>query len=244
MNNAMFDPVMKNGLGNYKSFLESFIRAQYEFVFFDEIDKLDYQIVLRHDIDFDTRIALEAARTEADLGVKSTYFFFIRSHFYNPFSLEDFNHIQEIKRLGHAISLHFDTALYDDVEAGLATEMKMFESLFGVKVNIISLHRPSDFYLNYDAPILNVQHTYQSQYFRNLKYFSDSTGIWRYGDPLNAEAFKMRQSIHLLIHPIWWFIDEPTNYEKLKVLFRAKTGFLKQEFAKHCRLFSDIYHEL
>ena len=71
----------------YKILLRSFLNNGYEFVFFDEIDKIKNPeskiVLLRHDIDFDPSKSLELSSLENDLGINSTYFFMLNSNFYN-----------------------------------------------------------------------------------------------------------------------------------------------------------------
>jgi hypothetical protein len=50
----------------------------------------------------------------------------------------------------------------------------------------------------------------------NMAYISDSTGIWRYGHPLESEAYKARKPIQLLTHPIWWMQQGETALQKLE----------------------------
>ena len=53
-------------------------------LFFNEKIKNKFNIILRHDIDFDVDYALKMAKMENKLNIKSTYFFFLlKSNFYN-----------------------------------------------------------------------------------------------------------------------------------------------------------------
>lgn len=47
-----------------------------------------------------------------------------------------------------------------------------------------------------------------------MKYFSDSNGEFKYGNPLQSKDFKHLNNIQLLIHPIWW-IDKNLNRDLL-----------------------------
>ena len=73
----------ENNLGAYRHFLGNFLSRKYQFVFFDEQSETSGEIILRHDVDFDTGLALEAAKMEAEMGIKATYFFLLRSNLYN-----------------------------------------------------------------------------------------------------------------------------------------------------------------
>ena len=228
-------------LGGYREFLERFIERGYTFKYFHEHVSPDGELILRHDIDFDTHLALKAAQIETDLGIKATYFFLLRSNFYNVLSPRDFDQILAIRDLGHKISIHFDPTIYQDFHAGLAQEVETFRHLFQEEVDIISLHRPNDFFKSYDATIQDIEHTYQSKYFKNIKYFSDSTGRWRFGHPQQSEEFLDRKSIHLLIHPVWWMISGFDNLDKLRIYYDQRKSALKDDFFNNCIPFREIY---
>lgn len=233
-----------NDLGPYRDFLETFLKDDYDCLFFGEKEVKGRQLMMRHDIDFDTGFALDVATIESELGVKATYFFLLRSNFYNAFSSQDFDNISRIRDMGHCITIHFDPLLYEDFHEGLRQEVAIFEKLFDKKVEVISLHRPNDFFQNYDSPIMGIEHTYQSRYFRDIKYFSDSTGQWRFGHPHDSEAFHNGEALHILTHPVWWMVPGVSNHEKLKVYYKRRTQGLKTEFFNNCKPFREIYESL
>lgn len=220
--------------GCYEEFLETCLDQGYQFCAFPELRDPKRQIALRHDIDFDTNFALKAAIIEHHLGIKATFFFLLRSPMYNIFSPQDFENINSIREMGHTISIHFDPSIYEDFHQGLQTEVALFRSVFQADVNIISLHRPNPFFQEYDAPIHGIEHTYQSKYFREVKYISDSTGVWRYGHPFSTPEFAQQKSLHLLVHPIWWMQEGESNLDKLKLYYHRRVDALKADFSQNC----------
>lgn len=224
---------MAYSFGDYRKFLQSFIKADYAFVSFSKQEYGNRQVILRHDIDFDTGLALEAAKIEAELGIRATYFFLTRYKLYNLFDPEHYENVKEIQALGHKVSIHFDPTIYEDFHKGLGDEIIFFYQLFKVNPAIISLHRPNKFFLEFDEPIGNIEHTYQSKYFKNIKYFADSMGLWRFGNPLDSDEFKNGKPLHLLIHPIWWMEDGTDSIEKLKNNFHRHGQELKTFVAKY-----------
>ena len=233
-----------NRFGSYEEFLKGFLSHGYTFGFFQELSHPKKQVALRHDIDFDTNFALQSALIESKLGIRATYFFLLRSHFYNILSPQDFENIQFIRKLGHCISIHFDPSIYEDFHKGLQMEMSLFRDIFNLEVNLISLHRPNTFFQEMDQPIHGVEHTYQSKYFRDVKYFADSTGVWRFGHPFDSQEFIQQKSLHILIHPIWWMLDGPSNLDKLKQYFGHRVQSLKTEFSNNCIPFRNIHESL
>lgn len=231
-------------LGNYESFLHSIISHSYEFVYFSELNKPYDQLILRHDIDFDVLLALEMARIEYELGIKASYFFLLTNDSYNPLSKVNHDAIHKIKSLGHQISIHFDPMNYSDYQSGFKNEKQLFEMSFNTNLDIISLHRPNDFFQNHNEKIGQCDHTYMAKYSKEIKYFSDSTGLFRYGHPFESEAFQSKRSIHLLIHPIWWMIEGQNNLEKLKNYYDLKKKSIKSHYAANCIPFKSIENEL
>ncbi len=69
--------------------------------------------LLRHDVDHDTRPALEMGRIEASFGIRSTYFILTTDSaaavFRNPASRRTaLDHLRALADLGHEIGLHYD----------------------------------------------------------------------------------------------------------------------------------------
>jgi hypothetical protein len=224
--------------------LSKFIESGYEFVFFNELDSDKGQVVLRHDVDFDTHLALRTAQIEHEYGVKATYFFLLRSEFYNPMSHADHANILAIRDLGHKISLHYDPSVYDDIHEGLKIETHFFNTLFNENVDIVSLHRPNDLFLKFDEAINGIEHTYHSKYLKNVKYYSDSMGVWRFGYPCDTEEFTNKASMQVLTHPIWWTVEGDDNFAKLKRYFAERVQRLNDEFSLNCIPFREIRKEV
>lgn len=64
-----------------------------------------HDFFMRHDVDVNTRNALTLARIEAELGIKTTYYFRAK-HFTSPKNIPD---IQAIIDLGHNIGFHYES---------------------------------------------------------------------------------------------------------------------------------------
>lgn len=222
--------------GAYIDLMQSFLRRGYDFIFFHELDpKVQGQLILRHDIDFDTNAALQMAEMEAMLGVRSTYFFLLCSRSYNLLHPTDAANVRAIRDMGHEISLHFDSTLYTDIQEGLKHEAEIFRSCFGREVRITSFHRPdTEMIRKHPGAIQGIEHTYQSKYFRDMKYMSDSTGVWRFGHPCDTTEFTQKRNAQLLIHPIWWTFEGADNVEKLDAYFSEQVADLRNEIAKNC----------
>ena len=95
---------------NYYKLLEGFKTNGYKTIFFDELTDTN-QLIIRHDIDYDCKLAYTMSLIEKENDVKSTYFFMMSNPVYNIFSKENRDYIKGIKENGHTISIHFDPTI-------------------------------------------------------------------------------------------------------------------------------------
>ena len=233
---------------SYRRMLHSFQDAGYTFNRFTEAEGLletaNPFVLLRHDIDFETAPALEMARLEAEMGIRSTFFFMIRSTFYSPFSIQGTRHIREILDLGHTLGLHFDCASYPeaknehDLGSACRLEVQMLENWFGEKVDTVSYHRPSKAAMSSCAEVTEPRpHTYLPMFTRDITYRSDSRGQWASGHPLESETWEARKPMHILVHPIWWRSDPSEPIETLNEFSQRMHDSQQLEIARNCKVF-------
>ena len=203
----------------YKSLISKFLEANYRFCDFNQKNYDERIVIFRHDVDFSTQAARDMANLEARLGIASTYFFLIRSPFYNIFEPKTFHHIQEINSLGHNIGLHFDASLYDEnlncLDYAANRECEIMEKIFGSRVDFISFHRPIRSLLGLDKKVAGRDHTYNKRFFNDFGYVSDSRGEWRFGSPNKHQAFASGKGMQVLTHPIWWMTEGQTPTKKM-----------------------------
>jgi hypothetical protein len=187
----------------YEAILRSLLRGGYSFV---GVESLDGPIVaqpyvfLRHDIDLDLEAAVEVARWDADLGVRSTFFLAVQSPFFDPTTRASGAALEAILALGHDVCLHLDVR---DPVRGVATYAKLHKALPKIRTDFATIHSPrsstdpalSSFGL-LDAAIISNE--------AGFTYVSDSQGAWRYGHPLETAAFAERVPLHINTHPEWW----------------------------------------
>ena len=225
---------MQSYIGEYRKLILGFLDSGYEPIKFSDLSNPKNQLIIRHDIDFDCAAAYQMSLIEDSLGVKATYFFMLCNDFYNLLSSENIDYIRRIQSNGHKISIHFDPTIYRSFIEGFQLEANIFESVFDEKVDIVSLHRPSEFFLNHNLSINGVEHTYQNRYFKEIKYISDSQGAFRFGHPHDSLDFRENNTIHLLVHPIWWTSKGNSNIEVLKAFALARQQLTEQNIARNC----------
>lgn len=195
------------------------------------------QCFLRHDIDFSIDMALEIAKFEHSISINSTFFFMLSSNMYNLLSYDSITKVQEIRSLGHTISLHFDPDCYEDFIEGFEIEKKVFEDVFNISIDVVSIHRPGKFLNNNDIKLPGVLHTYESKFFKQIAYVSDSAGI----DPLKRIIDFLEgvtnEPLQLLTHPIWWCEKSESTTSTLNKWFEQRNKFIKNEITLNCRTY-------
>lgn len=200
----------KNG---YRKLLETALSSGYAFLPFSDKERFSKGKVclLRHDVDADLNSALELARIETELGIRSTFFIMLRSPVYNLFSWSNHKIVEEISR-HHWIGLHFDDGATqhgnEQLEDRAWNEMGILSSMFGLTIDAISFHQPSQYVLSNNIAIKGVINTYNNNDMRGYHYVSDSNKVWKSINPLDIFRDSIFSKLHLLIHPIWWATDK------------------------------------
>jgi hypothetical protein len=177
-----------------------------------------YEVILRHDVDYSPRKAVRLAEIEAERGVTGTYFFLLRSQFYNVFTPEVVDAIQTIEGLGHDIGLHFSThahweeepassVLYEQIE----TEFELLQRLPVSIVRVVAFHNPPDWTLR--RAFKTIVSTYEPQFFDEITYVADSNQRWRETDPFVTE---LPPRIQLLVHPALWGSRPGSVHDRLR----------------------------
>ena len=193
---------------NYQRLLKMALR-KYKIGSVADCQRLDLTCLWRHDVDMSPQSALAMAKIEHDEGVCATYYFLVRSDFYNVFEPAVVTIIHSIRAMGHEVGLHFDADQCDisstkALELALIKEKNAFESLIGVDIKSFSFHNPSaktSRFKNFSyAGLVNA---YNSELFVRFEYCSDSNGYWRF-TPLEEFLDQSYPNICVLTHPMWW----------------------------------------
>jgi UDP-N-acetylglucosamine 2-epimerase len=232
----------------YKLIISGLKTAGYRFLPFPEaeraIGKASPFVLMRHDIDISLEAALHLAEIEFQMQIQATYFFMVRTEFYNVFSRDGSAIIGKILDLGHHLGLHFDCAAYasdagtDELATACRREAQLLESWFDRPVSAVSYHRPSLQVLS-GNPALSAPwlHTYQSLFTGPITYLSDSRGCWRNGGPLASEAMRKSTPLHILVHPIWWNPLPVSPFEVLERDLDRRRDQYQQEMARNCAVY-------
>ena len=224
------------GLRNYERLLSKLSEHKFKFSIDWKAHPSNRAILLRHDIDFSVDDALSIALFEEKLNVRSTYFFMLSSNTYNLLSYKNRSTVERIKEMGHKISLHFDPTVYKSLE-GFLEERDTFKSAFNVELDVVSIHRPGKFLENSNVDLYGSNHTYQDHYFKDLKYLSDSGGRDIFAPLVEFLDCQTEQSLHLLIHPVWWVNEFPSQTQTLNNWRERNFEFITSEIRANCKTY-------
>ena len=227
---------------SYRTLITRLLENGYRVRSFEEADPRKSDLILRHDVDMSLSAAVTIGRIERELSVSAAFFILIRSEMYNPFAPESVADLKQLLDLGHEIGLHFDASLYPDdvlkLEAGVAEECRILETLCGRDIRIVSFHRPSPRLLGLKRNFAGRIHTYQPQFFDEIEYCSDSNGQWSHGSPFERDSVKEGKALQLLTHPIWWSTEaEISPARTLEEFVAMRSLNFRSELAKNCGVY-------
>jgi hypothetical protein len=223
----------------YLALIGAFRQRGYAVRRFDGVDPAARHLVLRHDVDFSLTAALEMAEAEARQGIAATYFFLLRTEFYNLLSREGLTALQRIAAV-HAIGLHFDATLYGTdlsiLDVAAARESDLLAAIIGRPIQLVSYHRPGGARVAEADRLGGRLNVYGARFVREMGYCSDSRGGWHHGHPLEHAAIRAGRALHLLVHPFWWQAPALPPEERLKRFLTERSAFLDRELARHCSI--------
>ncbi len=226
-------------IDSYNAIIKKIIANGYKFVSFPKQNKLKLsnqkEVLLRHDIDFSLTAAREIAQHDYNSGIRSTFFIYLNTPFYNILFEDDKKQIDEIVDFGHDIALHFN----EKINIGLDKEIEILSKVFSnVRTDLISFHKPRiDYHTktnirnNIPEQILT---SYDDTFFKDIKYISDSK--CSFNETKFASILDSNKSFQLLIHPVWWYFNGNSPTEKIKALWNGKLSEVIENVKKNISL--------
>lgn len=209
MNNAELYHFDDFTLYNYRRLLR-IAKQNYTFRMYSDFSDREKVVLWRHDVDFSVHSARNLSQIEAEEGVKSTYFLYLHSEFYNLMEQEITKYVHDIIALGHHVGLHFNCGYYnvqdeEKLEKFLLIEKRILEEIFGQQIHAFSFHIPTPFTMNcrkwqYGGMI----NTYAEYFQKEVGYCSDSNGYWRFRRLEEVLQEAKDNCLQILTHPVWW----------------------------------------
>lgn len=224
----------------YSGLIDLLLEKDYTPIFYKESGKYRKEVILRHDVDSSLEKALELAKFENELGVKSTYYILMTSKLYNVLNNESKTIIKQILSFGHEIGLHFDETQYEglwcengyeDIRNKIIKERDLFIKIFDDKINIdsVSMHIPLRKTLEADVTFGDgFINSYGKKFFKGYKYISDSKMIWREDVKKIIKSMEY-DKLHILTHPQWYDKAYITKKEKMINLLKKKKKNIFEE---------------
>jgi len=207
----------------------------------DKVNLQDFYLV-RHDVDFSPEAALAMAQIEADLGIYATYFVLLSSGYYNLLSKDYIAFPKQLVDLGHEVGLHYDGQVLrqfasKNPEQSLHLQAECLFSLTGIQVSSIAMHNPS---ISGEDPFEATEsyvNAYHKRFTQDINYISDSCGAWRDEALLTIQSEKIKGSLQLLIHPIFWNETSRNRWASLKKLVELK----ETQIADEAKLIEEVW---
>lgn len=205
---------------SYRQLVQLLRDHNYNLTDYYHYKEVERPCILRHDIDYSPERSYQFSKVEEHIGVRSTYFVLLTCDFYNVFSAKNRAMFREMAAMGHTIGLHFDEVTYFDGANGgsnlppevyaeriiglIQTEAEMLSNALDIKIDAVSMHRPSKICLESDLKIPGIINSYGQEFFKGFKYLSDSRRRWR-EDALGYVREEKFEKLHILTHAFWYY---------------------------------------
>lgn len=206
------------------------------------VSEADFSInrmaIWRHDVDVSPQRAVALARIEHAHNVRSTFYFMIRSEFYNVFEEKTRAPIQEIIQLGHEVGIHFSPHAYPSLsskdpiwESQLQYEDSILRNEFGISTASFSFHNPTvgNWHLLEGHRYGGLINAYSAD-LRQAYYCSDSNGYWRHERLPEVLESGEHKHIYILTHPEWWVPSVCNPDERIQRAIHGRAGQMQQSW--------------
>lgn len=178
-----------------------------DYLFLNENNKIDENnenrfIIFRHDIDRKPRSALNTAKIENELGIRSTYYFRMNKNVFNP------EIMGMIKDMNHEIGYHYEVlgktkGNYEKAIELFEYELKEFRKICDVKTicmhgNPLSKYDSRDLWKVYDFKKYGIVGEAYISIVEDIIYFSDTGRSWNLKNNLRDFIPNKKQDSRLL----------------------------------------------
>lgn len=174
----------------------TYAKATTDVVTVTEVVKRNSGLVLRHDIDHDISLALEVARLEKELSIKSTFYVEMTAHYYNAMSVVNRVLLKKIHNYGFEIGLHFDPSI-EHAKDRFDIELLCLENILESKVESFSSHNPGMYGMYSSNRIISADKLSEEG-------ISDSLMNFRGKDPYKYIDKSKTMVVLMLLHPLYW----------------------------------------
>lgn len=235
--------MIKFTLKEYKILLQLALDYGYKFGNFEESfihnRSIKLKCLLRHDVDSELAQLSQMAQIESELKIRATYFLMLRSTVYNLYSIEALQIVNELKKLGHSVALHFMPEYHQTGLKNIADWIKkeccLLEDIFGVRVQAFSFHQPSPEIIKARIALPGLINAYSEECLNDYFYVSDSNMDWRGKNIEEIFINGKPPKIQLLIHPMWWTKNRMQTLSKWKNVLSGQQSLIVSHWRKRER---------
>ena len=195
---------MQGNRESYRSLIKTVLASGYTFMTMmdDDYGHEELAFRMRHDVDISPYMALGLSEEEANLGIKSSYYFQLNADTYSCLSKATVNAINEIRNAGHCVGLHIDQDLFGESERSVQETLSWFNDNVTSIDNSCSFHRPSPNVLG--KAYSSFRSAYDPRWYSPSRYLSDSKRNFAFVNRLDQMLKSRTPGIQLLTHPEWW----------------------------------------
>ena len=166
-------------------------------------------VILRHDVDYSPRAALQMATLEAEAGWRATYFLLPSGPYYNLLAPEHAGLPRRLVELGHEVGLHYDVRVFEpfprpEWDEILDAQAHLLAALSGQDVSSIAMHQPALHGADPFASRAGFLNAYHPRFVREATYISDSCRAWRDESWRVLSEGPLPARLQLLVHPVNW----------------------------------------
>ena len=200
-------------MGHYKKTLESYIDSGWVF---DDVSlrSENKSIIMAHDVDHDILNCINLINAENEMGVTATYFLRLHARSYNMLCRSSISIAKELLELGAKIGLHYEPTFCpceSKYSHHIVKQMDTLSEAIGSEVSYFNIHEPARTKVDLSGFLPNKNRCYNSSFFKDYKYLSDSSCRWREG--CFSEHVDRWDRLLVLTHPMWWYNSYPDeNY--------------------------------
>lgn len=201
---------------HYRNTIKAYMQCGYMFHdvgFKATLDDTKY-FAMVHDVDHNISLCENFLSVEKSLGIGATYFLRLHAKSYNMLSRNSITMAKTILRSGGNIGLHYEPTFcprgvkYAD---HISEEINILSTTTGQKIEYFNLHEPARTGVNLAEIMPKVNRCYNSPFFEDYKYLSDSSCRWREG--CFSKHVDRWSRLLVLTHPMWWYNKCPAeNY--------------------------------
>lgn len=221
-------------LEHYIKIINLMVVKHYDFRLIGDNTEGDKFVFIRHDVDLSLSAARVIAQTEQACGIKSTFYFMMRSNFYNLFSPEAKKVVHTVSNLGHRIGLHFVCTTNNGeefdpyhLEEAIQKEFSMISYYYNdIFWKTVSFHNPPKEV--FSLKLANYVNAYEDAYFRDIKYLSESNQNWREGDLYQIIENGHYNKLQIMFHPVLWVFGSHSIKATMESFLTSERSNLEQ----------------